>query len=354
MRKPASPKVATFVAPRAPRALLAPLALLALSLGAACSNEPDYSYDFGPFTVASGDEMMSDCVQISLNNTEPVYVSSVELTTGPGFHHSNWLWVPEHIFAGEDGTFKCRDRGYSEAVAAVFGGVLFAQSTQVPHEVQAFPPGIAVKLPPKTKLIAQIHLLNPTDAPLKLRPNITLAMLPEAEVQTKLAGISFQNQGLYLPPNRASRFSVECDLAERHQALLGSDPDFRIYYGLAHYHELGTRLDLEAVRPDGTASMVYSTAALAGDTLGGPITPAFDMTGYTKLRFSCDFYNPRAEVVEWGIGDQEMCVFLAFTDSEYNWGGGVNEPTPPQTETEVGNAIHYTSTCAVFATDARH
>jgi hypothetical protein len=341
MRKPASPLVAL-------------VALSALSQAAACSDGPPNSYDFGPFTVASGDEMMSDCVQISLHNDAPVYVNSVELTTGPGFHHSNWLYVPEHVFAGPDGTFKCRDRGYSEAVAAVFGGVLFAQSTQVAHEVQAFPPGVAVKLPAKTKLVGQIHLLNPTDAPLKLRPNMTLGLIPEAEVVTRLAGISFQNQGLALPPNRESRFSVECDLAERHNALLGSDPSFRIYYGLAHYHDLGTKLTIDAVRADGTTTSVYSTSTRVGDTLGGPIDPPFDMTGYTKLRFACDFYNPRAQAVEWGFGDQEMCVFLAFSDSPYAWGGGVNDSDElPLNETAVGGALHYTNPCAVFATDAR-
>jgi hypothetical protein len=330
------------------------LALPLLALGLGACGEDFGSYDFGPYTVNANQEIVSDCVQISLRNDAPVYVSSVELTTGPGFHHSNWTYVPEHVFAGPDGTFDCDERGYSEPIAAVFGGVLFAQSTQTPHEVQAFPPGVAVKLPPKTKLIAQIHLLNPSDAPLELRPNITLTAIPEAEVTTTLAGISFQNQAIALPASRESRFTVECELGERHRALFGTDPDFRIYYGLAHYHELGTRLDLEAVRPDGTATKVYSTEALAGDTLGGPIAPAFDMTGYTKLRFSCDFYNPRAETVEWGVGDQEMCVFLAFSDSPYAWGGGVNDSDDlPQNETVVGNALHYTNPCEVFATDAR-
>lgn len=329
------------------------LPLLALSLAACGDDGPVRSYDFGPYTVRGGEEIVSDCVQISLRNTEPLYVNAVELTTGPGFHHSNWLYVPEHVLAGEDGTFNCDERGYSEPVAAVFGGVLFAQSTQVPHEVQAFPPGVAVKLPPRTKLVAQLHLLNPTDAPIQLRPNIKLATIPEAEVTTRLAGISFQNQALGLPANRASRFTVECEIAERHRALLGRDPDFRIYYGLAHYHELGTRLTLEAVRADGTATTVYTTDALAGDTLGGPIEPAFDMTGFTKLRFACDFYNPRAEVVKWGVGDQEMCVFLAFSDSAYAWGGGANERDEPMNETAVGNELHYANPCTVFASDAR-
>jgi hypothetical protein len=328
--------------------------LLALSIAACGGDDPVRSYDFGPYTVNGGQEILSDCVQISLHNEEAIYVNAVELTTGPGFHHSNWTYVPEFVYAGPDGAFDCRERGYSEAVSAVHGGVIFAQSTQTPNEVQAFPPGVAVKLPRKTKLIAQIHLLNPTDAPLELRPNIKLTTIPEAEVETKLAGISFQNQALALPANRESRFTVECDLTERHRALLGTDPDFRIYYGLAHYHELGTRLVLEAIRPDGSATTVYTTETKVGDTLGGPIDPAFDMTGYTKLRFACDFYNPTAQVVEWGFADGEMCVFLAFSDSPYAWGGGVNDSDEPaMNETVVGNALHYTNPCAVFASDAR-
>lgn len=327
-------------------------ALLALSLGA-CGGGDDHSYDFGPYKIGANQEIVSECVQISLHNDQPIYVSAVELTTGPAFHHSNWTYVPEHVFAGPDGKFDCYERGYSEAISAVFGGVLFAQSTQTPHEVQAFPPGVAVKLPPKTKLIAQVHLLNPTDAPISLHPNLTLTTIPEAEVTTLLAGISFEDQALALPPDRESRFSVECDLGQTHRDLFGTDPDFHIYYGLAHYHTLGTGLLLEAVRPDGSATTVYSTKATSGDTLGGPIAPAFDMHGYTKLRFSCDYYNPRPDVVMWGFGDQEMCVFLAFSDSPYAWGGGVTQPDPPGNETQVGNALHYSNPCTVFATDAR-
>ncbi|HWU91419.1 MAG TPA: hypothetical protein VN253_29330 [Kofleriaceae bacterium] len=332
------------------------LAALLVVLSAACTGDDGvHTYEFGPYTVKPSEEVVRDCVQITLHNTEDLYVSSVELTTGPGFHHSNWLYVPEHVFAGEDGTFHCGDRGYSEAVAAVFGGVLFAQSTQTPHEVQAFPPGVAVKLPPHTKLVANIHLLNSTDAPLTLTPSIKLKAIRAEEATTLLAGISFQDQALALPANRESRFTVECDLAPQHRTLFGTDPDFHIYYVLAHYHDLGTGLTLEAVRPDGGATTIYSTKTRVGDTLGGPIEPPFAMTGYTKLRFSCDFYNPRPEVVRWGVGDQEMCVYLAFSDSTYNWGGGVNDSDePPQNETQVGSALHYSNPCSVFATDNSH
>lgn len=310
------------------------------------------TYPFGPYDIAPNQEVTWDCVQISLDNADYIHVNTVELTTGPGFHHSNWFYVPEHIFPGEDGTYKCDDRGFSEPAAALLGGVLFAQSTQAAHEVQAFPEGVVVKIPPRSKIVAQIHLLNSGDAPLRVEPNIKLTSIRKADVKTVLAGISFQNQALALPPNKESRFIVECDLDPRHRGVFGRSPDFKIYYALAHYHDLGTELTVEAVRPDGTAATIYTTTTQVGDALGGPIDPLFDMTGFTKLRFWCDFYNPRANVVRWGVGDQEMCVFLAFSDSPHNWGGGVNERTAPQNPVEVGNQVQYTNPCTVFSGEA--
>jgi len=278
-------------------------------------------------------------------------VNQVELTTGPGFHHSNWFFVPENVFGGPDGTWKCDDRNYSEPAAAIFGGVLFAQSTQAPNETQAFPAGVALKIPPRHKIIAQIHLLNTGDAPLELAPTIRLGPIPSDTVQTLLAGISFENQAIHLPANKESRFTIDCDLGVQHQEKLGTPPNFKVYYALAHYHELGTQLDVEAVRPDGTTSMIYTTRDRAGDVLGGPIDPLFDMTGFTKLRFSCQYYNDRNQEVIWGIGDQEMCVFLAFSDSPYNWGGGVTSRGRSQLVPD-SSPETYTNACDVFGIDA--
>ncbi|MBA3395736.1 MAG: hypothetical protein H0T89_24035 [Deltaproteobacteria bacterium] len=309
------------------------------------------TYPFGPFTVAPGEEVIDDCVQITLGNTDYVYVNAVELTTGPGFHHSNWFFVPEFAFPGVDGTYKCDDRDFDQAVAAIHGGVLFAQSTQTPNETQQFPQGVVIKIPPRSKIVTQIHLLNPTDNTLQLTPDIKVTYVRAAEVTTTLTGVSFQNAALALPPNMASRFSVECDLAPKHEMLIGRPVDFKLYYALAHYHELGTGLSVEAVKPDGTTRAIYSTQSAVGEPLGGVLDPQFDMAGFTKLRFSCDFYNPRSTTVRWGVGEQEMCVFLAFSDSTYNWGGGVLERQPPQNPVLVGDTMTYTNPCVVFATD---
>jgi hypothetical protein len=307
---------------------------------------PPQTFDFGPYALAPGQEVNGQCVSATLDNDEPLYINAVELTTGPGFHHSNWFWVPEGMFDGPDGTWRCNDRGYDEAIAGVNGGVLFAQSTQAQHEVQAFAEGVAIVIPPRSRILAGTHLLNSGDEAVNL--SLALKITPIAEPTTKLAAMSLTNESIAIPPMRSSRFTIACDVDTPHQQVLGRPMDFSIYYALAHYHELGRGLTIEAVRGDGTASTVFETVNAVGDALGGTIDPGFSLAGYKQLRFTCRFDNPRTTTVRWGVGDQEMCTFLAFSDSERVWAGGVLDRNTTPTVVDYGAYIEYTYPCTLI------
>jgi len=287
-------------------------------------------------------------VSATLHNDTELAINAVELATATGFHHSNWFFVPDALFDGPDGTWNCADRHFDQANAASAGGVLFAQSTQSPHEIQKFPDGVAIVIPPHSKIVATTHLLDAGDAPLDVPLSITIT--PIADVTTRLAALSFENVGIALPPHRVSKFTTECDVGTQSMNLTGSAPDFNIYYGLAHYHALGTALSLEAVASDGTSTMVYETQNRIGDTLGGQIAPAFSMQGYSKLRLSCTYNNDRDATVGWGVGDQEMCVVLAFTDSQFVWGGGVINNDGPGTSVDTGTEVDFTHACSLITT----
>jgi hypothetical protein len=319
--------------------------LCVLSL-AACggSSDPEpRTFAFGPYTLAPGEEIIDQCVSATLHNDEPLYINAVELTTGPGFHHSNWFWVPDTTFVGEDGTWRCGDRQYDEATAGLQGGVLFAQSTQAQHEIQAFPAGAATVVPPHSRILAGTHLLNTGDASVTL--SLTLTITPIADPSTILTPTSLVNEAIALPPHRMSRFTMDCDIETAYRNVTGKSPTFSFYYALAHYHELGRGLAIEGVSGDGTAATIFSTRNAVGDALGGPVAPAFSLAGYPKLRFSCDYDNPRDTVVTWGVGDQEMCTFLAWTDSEYTWTGGVLLANETPTITDMGTYVEYAYPC---------
>jgi hypothetical protein len=333
------------------------LALLGI---AACGDdgttvEPDSrTFELGTLTLPAHTEDLDTCVVVSLGNDEPLYINEITLTTGPGFHHSNWLWVPSHYPPETpDGIFSCDERNYDQTAAGVLGGVFFAQSTQSEHEVQKFPEGVALALPPRARLVAQLHLLNNNDEDLVLTPTIGYRAIPKSEATTSLQSLSFEYHPLGLPPRKQSRFTMECDVAPKYQELLGRQPDFSVFYALAHYHEWGTGLTLEAVRADGGSQIIYSTENNVGDVLGGPIEPSFAMAGFTKLRLTCNYYNNTDRTITYGNGDGEMCVFNAFSNSSYTFAGGALDSGPIGTPVDVGGVATFTQPCSVYAIEGK-
>jgi hypothetical protein len=340
---------------------------------AACGTDhsasPPITFQFGPYTLQPQQDITTLCVQYTLDNDEPLYVNSVRLNTGLGFHHSNWFWVPEHVFPGphwngqdssshlDDGTFTCTDRNFDQGVAALFGGVVTAQSTQTPDATMAFPPGIDIVIPAHSKIVGTIHLLNTSDGVLSPHPYMTLTREGADQVTTKLAAMSFENQSIALPPMMQSSFTVDCDLAAADQPPPTPNwpaPDFHVYYALAHYHQFGTGMQIEALREDDqTSTMLFQTSASIGDSLGAQLEPTFEFTGYNHLRFTCDYYNSTGSTITWGEDvDSEMCVFLAFTDSPMNWGGGVANEEPPGPGTMNGDTMTFSRPCLTIATQA--
>lgn len=331
---------------------------LALALACAACSDPDpgpedptphgpYLHRFGPYTLEAGEEIASQCVSWSIGNDLPIFANQVALATGAGFHHSNWFWVPEDKFPGPDGAWDCDSRGYDEPIAAFAGGVLFAQSTQSVAETQQFPPGVAIPIPPRAKIVSGVHMLNASDEPLDTYLDLTITPIPREDVTIQLAALSFTYEALELPPGRRSSFTVECPIAAKHQEVTGRPIDFSLYYMLPHYHELGRGIDLVATGGPAGDVPVWSTTSSIGEPLGGGLTPAFDMTGHQSLRFTCSFENTTTRTVRWGIGNQEMCVMLAFTDSEYNWGGGVLDRVPG-TPVDDGGVVQYTRDCTLY------
>lgn len=277
-----------------------------------------------PFQLAAGQEEASKCMSWTLENGNDLFINSVEMTAGPGWHHSNWFFVPDDhaIGNGPDGIWNCNSRDFNTLNAATAGGVLFAQSTQVTNEVQQFKPGVAIPIPPRSRVVGQIHLLNTTNSPLDTFLKLSITSIAARDVKVRLAPMSFFFQTLAIPPNSRSEFTTACDFRNPHQSQLDRPIDFNLYYVMPHYHALGQGMTLKTFDENGDMDTVFESMSNIGEPIGAQIEPKHNLTGSHGLRFSCFFDNPRSESVGWGIGDQEMCVFLAFTDSELAFTGG--------------------------------
>lgn len=302
-------------------------------------------HDFPENVSMPGQELLGDCRSWTLGNETELWVRAVEIEQDEGSHHSNWTFVPETAFDGPDGVWPCDERGYDEISAALMGGVIYAQSTQATHEVQLFPEGAAVRIPPHARIISDIHVLNLTTAEIRGHMRFALYTAPREEVTIALAPIHFSYRGLAIPPRTTSRFQTTCEVAQNFQATFDRPHAIRMFYALPHTHALGTRVFLEAVGGARDGESIFDVHGYNGEARGRSYQPPLDLTGVESIRFGCEFTNPRAESIGWGFGDQEMCDFLGFIESP----GALTSSIPESAQTGTdGDVPVYEGACSTY------
>ncbi len=273
-------------------------------------------HEFDTVALAPGVEHNGWCQSWNLNNPEALYINSVKLDTDGGYHHSNWFFVPEGKHDYPSGLWKkCYSNGFSEVDAALMGGVLFAQSTQVDGETQQFPPGVAVRIPPWSRIIGATHLLNPSVDPLETGLRMTLQPLPEAEVEVVLTPFRLSYLDLFIPPKSNADFTAECLFRQTYENVAEVPLDMKLYWVLPHYHVLGNGFRLELAGGERDGELIFQSEPWAPEPFGKVFETPFDVSGADGFRFTCSYYNTFDKVIEWGIGDDEMCVMLGFAES---------------------------------------
>lgn len=314
----------------------------------ACSEIPGEvrSHTFGEFTTQAGEEVTGLCQSWTLENDEELWINAVELVQNQASHHSNWTFVPDDHFEGPDGVWPCAEREYDQITAAIAGGVLYAQSTQATHEVQKFPPGAAVKIPKRARIISDVHIINATGAEVTGSTSLSIYSIPPAEVTAKLTPLHMTYHGLAIPPLSSSQFHATCLVGDQYAEKNGGDPlPIELYYALPHTHALGTRFFFEAVGGEDDGRVLLDVSGYNGEARGRLYDPPIDLSGIAGLRFGCEFENPRDEVIHYGLGDQEMCEMLGFISSPVVIESSVDEAVPDGTD---GAMQIFTGECTSF------
>jgi hypothetical protein len=275
------------------------------------------SHGFGVIDVPAGSEADGVCLSWTLDNDEPLFVNAILSENDGMFHHSNWFWVPESQWNMPDGDWSCSEQGFKELEAAVFGGVLFAQSTQVLSEDHRFLPGAAVRIGPRARIIAAAHLLNPTPTDVQTEMRITLDTIPQEEVSAELQPFRFTYFDLDIPAQSRAEHSSTCDLVDSFKRISDESFDLKLHYILPHYHGLGDRFRLEIAGGELDGEALYDEVNLYGHPQGRTFEEPISLgeIGAHGFRFLCGYNNTTDDNVGWGIGDQEMCVMLGFAES---------------------------------------
>lgn len=272
-----------------------------------------YHHEFATFTVGPGQEIRDLCQSWTLNNSEELWVNSVELSQDERSHHSLWTHIPSNYFDVPDGVWPCNTQAVLSAVTAQ-GGVLMAQSTQATHEVQKFPNGAAVRIPPYSRIISDIHLLNASTETVTGSMKFTMYTKPASDVKIKLAPFEFSYFSIDVLPHATTRFSADCTLQTTFAKIGGTPFDMKIYYLLPHTHTLGTRAYLNILGGPQDGKTLLELDGFNGEAHGRAFDPPLDVAGAKGLSFGCQYDNPTDKDLTYGWS-LEMCQFLGFADT---------------------------------------
>ena len=286
------------------------------------------THDFGRYELGPGEEVASQCVSWTLGNEQSLWVSGVTISNQGAFHHSNWFVVPDDMYEGPDGYWNCRERQFDELGSAVAGTVLFAQSTQSQTETQRFGEGAVIKVPPHHKVVAGVHMLNPSARLLTTEFRMTLEVVHPSKVEALLLPFRLSYYALDIPPRSEARYSAECDLAALAEAVSGeAELDLELDYVLPHYHYRGNFFEVSILGGPRDGEVLHGIERFDGEANGKLFDTPIDLRGARGLRMTCGFENPTDEEIGWGIGDQEMCVMLGLARTSVMMDAWVDDTT---------------------------
>ena len=286
--------------------------------------------ELGTTTVGPGEEIDGLCMSWTIGNDEPLYANAVTAENDGWFHHSNWFWVPEEDWDLSDGAWDCGANGFSELEATLRGGVLFAQSTQLEAETQAFLPGYAIEIPPRSRVIANAHVLNWSAEKQTTSLRTRLDLVARKDLIAALAPWRFTYFDLDIPAQSETEHAATCEVRPFYESLTGRDFDLRVHYVLPHFHGLGQGFTATIAGGPQDGEPLIELRDAWGHAFGTTFSEPVDLSDADGLRFGCEHVNDTAADVGWGIGDQEMCVALLFVE------GGAMLDTTVRDTTEMG------------------
>jgi len=243
------------------------------------------------------------------NAEEDLVVESVSHTARPGLHHVIFSKanVPE-----PDGFSEC-DTLFRLTWEPIYLTGAGASSLDLPE-------GFAHRITAGTQMVAQLHLLNTTDKPIRDSVEIRLRA-SKAEAPKPVAGYAFGNFDVHLPPLQPSSLQGECDVKE----------DVHILAAFPHMHLLGKRLTFDVARAGGEFAQVFERNPYDFDDQHMESLDLLLSVG-DRTRVNCEYENPYDHEITFGESTtNEMCFLVGFAADREKISGCMSRPAAAPT-----------------------
>ena len=229
-------------------------------------------------------------------------IGGASLVVGRGLHHGN---ITSRKKTGE-GVRPCSGGSDFGVIGEVLDGgtVLFVSTTQ--HEGaewQNFPPGNAFPLRADQEIVARMHYLNAGPEPLTVAPRYHWYTVDEKSVVHRLAPFVWDNREIAIPPGATVTASAECNFGQ----------GMNVVSILPHMHRMGRGLTASYVGGAPANRPFFESKGFDPDkSLIQQFDPPIDLGRGDGVRFACTWSNVSDKPLEWGLGDNEMCMVFGY------------------------------------------
>lgn len=239
----------------------------------------------GDWTLEAGTENPRWCQKYPLR--EDIYVAAIRPVHPPGTHHTTLSLVDDN------GSTSCSGSAFGG------GGMIFAAG--VGEATVRIPEGVAIKLPVGKALLLNLHVYNPSTAPLAGTSKIEIVRAKPEEVKS-LADLMFAGPtNLSIPPQSQVTIEDTCKLSDNQTA-------FAIF---PHMHQLGRHLKT-TFTVAGTPMVVHDGDYDFEEQYQLPIGPIELHQGDT-VKTECTYDNMTGRTVGFGeSSDTEMCFSIIY------------------------------------------
>lgn len=185
----------------------------------------------------------------------------------------------------------------------------------------SLPEGYAHRIPRGTQLLAQLHLLNTRDEPVRHTVQIDMQR-SKVEEPKPVAVYAFGNMSVNLPPSQPSSLVGDCNVKE----------EIRLLAAFPHMHLLGKGLTFDVSRSGGEHERAFERVPYDFDDQHlEPIDLTLNPGDQTKV--TCSFDNPYSHAITFGESTMnEMCFFVAIAADREKISGCISRPNTAPAE----------------------
>jgi len=161
----------------------------------------------------------------------------------------------------------------------------------------SLPPGVALRINKGDQLLLQLHLLNPSDAPLPGHSVVQGVLLPEEALKAEADVVAAQLLTLVVPPGQ-TRAAGRCTF-DRAQTLIAFGP---------HMHETGRHAKIVLHRANGGDQVLRDGDFDFSEQRRYPLDPV-EVAAGDYVDYECSFENTTNGTIYWGqSASDEMCL----------------------------------------------